>query len=143
MIRRGFWLAAGAVLGVTGYRRVTRLARVLTVPRTPGLRSLPGPGPTAGPPMLAPPRRATSQVSRAVSAARFVRDVREGMAEYRDLHRSPPASACQGRTLEGQSYRGESYRGAGYQGAGYEGEGHRRAGDRTSSGDSRQGLREP
>ncbi len=30
MIRRGFWLATGAVLGVTGYRRATRLARMLT-----------------------------------------------------------------------------------------------------------------
>jgi hypothetical protein len=27
MIRRGMWLAAGAVLGVAGYRRAARLAR--------------------------------------------------------------------------------------------------------------------
>jgi hypothetical protein len=30
MMRRGFWLAAGAVLGVTGYRKATRLARTVT-----------------------------------------------------------------------------------------------------------------
>jgi hypothetical protein len=30
MMRRGFWLAAGAVLGITGYRRATRLARTIT-----------------------------------------------------------------------------------------------------------------
>ena len=30
MIRRGFWLGAGAILGITGYRRVARLVRTLT-----------------------------------------------------------------------------------------------------------------
>ncbi len=30
MMRRGFWLTTGAVLGITGYRRATRLARSLT-----------------------------------------------------------------------------------------------------------------
>ena len=30
MIRRGFWLAAGAMLGVAGYRKATRLARTIT-----------------------------------------------------------------------------------------------------------------
>ncbi len=97
MIRRGFWLTAGAVLGITGYRRVTRLASALAVPRAPGIRSLPGTGPTAGPQMLAPgpvdaaPRRSTA--ARVVAAARFVQDVRDGMAEYRDLHRDEPNSA--------------------------------------------------
>lgn len=104
MIRRGFWLAAGAVLGVTGYRRVTRLAKVLTVPRAPGIRSLPGPGPTAGPQLLVPRARSRSQVARVVAAARFVRDVRDGMAEYRELHRGDPGQARRGRTLEAQSY---------------------------------------
>jgi len=106
MIRRGFWLAAGAVLGISGYRRVTRLASALAVPRTPGMQSLPGTGPAAGPQMLAPPLRAkSSQVARAVAAARFVRDVRAGMAEYRDLHRDEPDRASRGRTLEGQRSR--------------------------------------
>jgi hypothetical protein len=102
MIRRGFWLATGAVLGVTGYRRVTRLARVLTVPRATGTRSLPGTGPTARPQLLAPPVRTTSPVTRAVAAARFARDVRDGMAEYRDLHRGELDPSLRGRTSEGR-----------------------------------------
>lgn len=106
MIRRGFWLATGVVLGVTGYRRVTRLASVLIVPRTPGMQSLPGTSPTAGPQMLAPqmlapPARRNSRASRIVAAARFVQDVRDGMAEYRDLHREEPDLAHRSRTLEG------------------------------------------
>lgn len=102
MIRRGFWLTAGVVLGVTGYRRVSRLAAALTGPRTPGLTSLPGPGATAGPQMLAPPARKKSNTARVVAAARFVRDVRDGMAEYREMHRDEPVVARQGRTLERQ-----------------------------------------
>lgn len=105
MIRRGFWLTAGVVLGVTGYRRVTRLANALAVPRTPGIRSLPGPGPTTGPRMLAPPAARRSHAARVVAAARFVQDVRDGMAEYRDLRRDQPDAARQGRTLEGQGHQ--------------------------------------
>jgi hypothetical protein len=52
VIRRLFWLLLGAVLGVTGYRRVTALAR--------SLRPAPLPGSLTG----------------------FAADVREGMAVY-------------------------------------------------------------
>jgi len=52
MIRRLFWLVLGAVLGVTGYRRATALARSLR--------------PVRG----------------AASLAHFAGDVREGMALY-------------------------------------------------------------
>jgi hypothetical protein len=106
MIRRGFWVVTGAVLGVTGYRRVTRLASMLSVPKS--ARSRPGPGSAAGQRMLptapgrvlvqATPRRVApgvlapgggvrTNVARAVAAAGFLRDVRDGMAEYWDLHR--------------------------------------------------------
>jgi len=102
MIRRGFWLTAGVVLGVTGYRRLTRLATALTGPPTPGLTSLPGTGGTAGPQMLAPPARRKSTAGRVIAAAKFVRDVRDGMAEYREMHRDEPAAAQPGRTLERQ-----------------------------------------
>ena len=52
VIRRLFWLLAGALLGVTGYRRATRLARSLR-PGSPArgprrgrrARARPGPGP--------------------------------------------------------------------------------------------------
>ena len=104
MIRRGFWLATGVVIGVTGYRRVSRLASALTLPRAQGSRSLPGRGPTAGPRLLAPSARRRSHAGRVVAAARFVRDVRDGMAEYRDLHRDEPDPAPQGRTLEAQGH---------------------------------------
>jgi len=105
MIRRGFWLAAGAVLGVAGYRKAARLGRALTgqaqPARSTAARSaavlpaaarasivarqtrlaLPGQAATR------PGRQAASAVARVGSAAGFVRDVRDGMAEYWNLHR--------------------------------------------------------
>ena len=99
-MRRGFWLVTGAVLGVSGYRRATRLARTLTgqagdgsalharhhqLPsaiqlrwRSPLALSLRSPAGAAGPAL---------PVARIASAAGFVKDVQDGMAEYRDLHR--------------------------------------------------------
>jgi hypothetical protein len=77
MIRRLFWMIVGALLGVTGYRRVTRLARAIT------LRG-PAPGKQRG-------------QDWASSAALFARDVRDGMELYADRH---PRLA--GRTLESQ-----------------------------------------
>ena len=92
MIRRGFWVATGAVLGVTGYRRATKLARMLSGPSRPSRPS----------PRLKPVAR-RSQVARAIAAAGFVRDVRDGMAEYWDLHRGEPGAARIGRTLESRT----------------------------------------
>jgi hypothetical protein len=126
MIRRGFWLAAGAVVGITGYRRATRLVRALTgqaqlARSTAVLPTAARASIVARQTRLAlPARRATSPGSRAASvgataasAAGFIRDVREGMAEYWDLHRGELD-----RTLGSQS-------------------------GRPSSGDSPQGHREP
>jgi len=59
MIRRAFWLVVGAALGITGYRRLTRLVSA---------------GKPSGP-------------NRAARTAAFMRDVRAGMAEYMDRHR--------------------------------------------------------
>ncbi len=132
MIRRGFWLAAGAVLGVAGYRRVTRLAKVLAVPRSPG--HLPGPARTAGPQMLAPPSRPGSQVARAVATARFIRDVRDGMAEYRDLHRRAPDPTARGRTLDSPALEGRTLETQGYRAP---------SGEPAESGRSRRGPLEP
>jgi hypothetical protein len=123
VIRRGFWLVTGAVVGVAGYRKATRLARTLTgqgllggLAGTRGTAAI-GRGatgrPAAGRPALqlpaeVPPGRAgqdgaqrgrpgkpeasradriAAAAARASAAAGFVRDVREGMAEYWDLHR--------------------------------------------------------
>ena len=65
MIRRLFWLIVGAVLGVTGYRRLTQLARSVR-------------------PGAARRRRRTGTL--AGGAARFAHDVREGMELYMDRH---------------------------------------------------------
>jgi hypothetical protein len=48
--------------------------------------------------------------------------VRDGMAEYRDLHRAAPDPGPEGRTLEGHNLEA--------------------AGDRTWSGERQQGRRE-
>jgi hypothetical protein len=69
MIRRGFWLAAGAMLGVAGYRKATRLARTITAA-----------------PVVIQTRAAVPVTHRVREAASFASDVRDGMAEYRDLH---------------------------------------------------------
>ena len=77
MIRRLFWVTVGAAAGVTGYRRVSRLARALQ-PQARG-RNRPGGRPGYG------------------GLATFVGDVRDGMELY--MHRR---SAQSGLTLEGQ-----------------------------------------
>jgi hypothetical protein len=96
MIRRGFWLTAGAVTGIYGYRRVAAAGRRLSATLTPG--------------RLAPERtlelaragaraRSTGRRARrgAIAAARetyrFTRDVREGMELYRRAHPAPAGSA--------------------------------------------------
>jgi hypothetical protein len=103
MIRRGFWLAVGAALGVSGYRRVSRLTRS-AVPS--------GAGTQLAPRAARLVRRRPALTSRQVlaGAARagrstadgvaFVRDVRDGMAEYLDRQ-----AQLTGRTLEGQQGR--------------------------------------
>jgi len=150
MIRRGFWLLAGAALGVTGYRKATRLVQGLTgqsvlgapaatgnrrsarlpaAARAAGLgraqsqlaqsqlaqsqlaqsqlaqaqparaqlaspvaalraRSAPVTPAPAKPAPVKPGAVIAAAVTQAAAAAGFVRDVRDGMAEYWDLHRS-------------------------------------------------------
>lgn len=93
MIRRGFWLVTGAVLGVTGYRKASRLARGMIGQPQP--RSLASARHAAGPP----------RDLRGLSG--FAKDVRDGMAEYWDLHhgeldrtlgyRRSPGGSLQGR----------------------------------------------
>jgi hypothetical protein len=96
MIRRLFWLVAGALLGVTGYRRVSRLARTVTL----GSRRGAAPAGLRG--------KDLAQGGWARSAALFARDVREGMDLYADRH---PRLA--GRTLEVQQARAQRPRAAG------------------------------
>ena len=69
MIRRGFWLLLGAVLGVSGYRRLTRVAKALLPQSQMHART-----------QAAAPGRHAGTIA-------FVRDVRIGMADYIDRHR--------------------------------------------------------
>jgi hypothetical protein len=106
MIRRGFWLAAGAVTGIYGYRRVSAIGRRLSASFKPS--GLNPSGPTQG---AAPARRESragregresreSRESRegrgAIGLARetfrFTRDVREGMELYTARHSAPAGS---------------------------------------------------
>lgn len=73
MIRRLFWLILGAVLGVTGYRRLTMLVR------------------------------SWSPAARAGQLSGFVSDVREGMALYKERHPRPGGSHNGERTGAGTS----------------------------------------
>jgi len=83
MIRRLFWVTVGALAGVTGYRRASRLARAAGLGRRAGAGG-----------------RSRARAGWARDAACFARDVREGMELYADRH---PRLA--GRTLEGQRAR--------------------------------------
>ena len=85
MIRRLFWMVAGALLGVSGYRRVSRLARAVTA--SAGRRG-----------------RGRARGDWAGSVTLFARDVRDGMELYTDRH---PRLA--GRTLGGQKHPGVEY----------------------------------
>ncbi len=71
MMRRLFWLVLGAVLGVTGYRKATAIAR--------SLRPAP----------------------RASALTEFAADVREGMAVYRERQAQPPAPTLEGQQRRG------------------------------------------
>ena len=77
MIKRMIWLAIGAVLGITGYRRLTRAAKSL-LPHS-DLLARRGAGPA--------PARRTSAGDAGAGTVAFVRDVRAGMAEYLDRRR--------------------------------------------------------
>ena len=75
MIRRLFWLTLGAALGISGYRRVTAVARAV---------------------MPAP---------RARELARFAGDVREGMDIYRQRQIQASRPALEGRTEHAEDGR--------------------------------------
>jgi hypothetical protein len=92
-MRRLFWVIAGALLGVTGYRRATQLARAV---RTGGRRGG-APGGEHRPAWLRGQRRDAGWPRR---VALFARDVRDGMQLYLDRHPLPA-----GPTLEGQRTR--------------------------------------
>jgi len=101
MIRRGFWLTAGAVTGIYGYRRVSAIGRRLSAslnPAGPGLGTTPGSGVslaqgarlTQGARLAYRGRRGGIRLAR--ETYRFSRDVREGMELYMARHSAPAGS---------------------------------------------------
>jgi hypothetical protein len=95
MIRRGFWLAAGAVTGIYGYRRASAVGRRLSASLNP---AGPTPGPTPGAKLARQGRRGALSLAR--ETFRFTRDVREGMELYRARHSAPAGSTLGPRGLE-------------------------------------------
>jgi hypothetical protein len=94
MIRRGFWLTAGAAAGIYGYRRVSALAR-----RARGVWGGGQPPHDRGDPGGSSPR-GYAAVALARETIRFTRDVREGMEQYRLAHSAPEGSTLGARDLE-------------------------------------------
>ena len=77
MIGRFCWLLAGAVLGVTGYRRASRLIRSMR----PG--------------SLARRTAARGGAAGRLALGPFTRDVRDGMEIYLAHHSAPPRPALE------------------------------------------------
>lgn len=103
MIRRGFWLTAGAVTGIYGYRRVAAAGRRLSATLTPGHLAPEG---TLELARAGARARVTGRGARRGAIAlgretyRFTRDVREGMELYRLAHPAPAGSTLSAdRTL--------------------------------------------
>jgi len=100
MIRRGFWLTAGAVTGIYGYRRVSAAGRRLSATLTPGRLAAASLAPEgtlelarAGARARVTGRRARrGAIALARESYRFTRDVREGMELYRLAHPAPAGS---------------------------------------------------
>jgi len=115
VIRRAFWLGAGAAAGIMGYRRVEAIGRQVSGKVT-GTVTGAGIGKSGigksgagksgvGKPVLkrsagGATRRATRGALRlARESMRFTRDVREGMDLYMARHNAPRASTLNTREL--------------------------------------------
>lgn len=99
MIRRGFWLAAGAATGIYGYRRVSAVGRRLSASLNP---AEPAAALTQSAQSAQNARNARSArlarrggrgaIGLARETYRFTRDVREGMDLYMARHSAPAGS---------------------------------------------------
>ena len=94
MIRRGFWLTAGAVSGIWGYRRVAAAGRRVSASLTPGgtLKLADTRADTRAGTRMASRRARRGAVVLARETYRFTRDVREGMELYMARHPAPAGS---------------------------------------------------
>ena len=89
MIRRGFWLAAGAVTGIYGYRRVSAAGRRLSASLN---LAEPAAALTRNTRQARQARQRHSALRAARETFRFTRDVREGMELYTARHSAPAGS---------------------------------------------------
>ncbi len=104
MIRRGFWLTAGAVTGIVAYRRASAVGRQIAgrLNLGPSLDAASSravaagrpAGTSAGPPkpLISVRRTPRAAIRAAREAYRFTRDVREGMELYTARHSDPAGS---------------------------------------------------
>ena len=89
MIRRGFWLAAGAATGIYGYRRVSAAGRRLSASLN---LAEPAAALTRNTRQARQARQRHSALRAARETFRFTRDVREGMELYTARHSAPAGS---------------------------------------------------
>ena len=101
MIRRGFWLAAGAATGIYGYRRVSAVGRRLSASLNPAepaaaltqsARSARSARNARRPDARLARRGGRGAIGLARETYRFTRDVREGMDLYMARHSAPAGS---------------------------------------------------
>ena len=98
MIRRGFWLTAGAVTGIVAYRRVCAVSRRFSASlnlRTSldagtGREAVTGSGQPK--PLISVRRTRRAAIRGARETYRFTHDVREGMELYMARHSAPAGS---------------------------------------------------
>jgi hypothetical protein len=105
VIRRGFWLAAGAATGIYGYRRVSAVGRRLSASLNPAEPAAALTQSARGAPSTQSARSVQSTrsarlarrggrgaIGLARETYRFTRDVREGMDLYMARHSAPAGS---------------------------------------------------
>jgi hypothetical protein len=106
MIRRGFWLTAGAVTGIWGYRRVAAAGQRVSANLAPGgtlkladTRAATRADTRAGT-RMASRRARRGAVVLARETYRFTRDVREGMELYTARHPAAGSTLSTDRTTD-------------------------------------------
>jgi hypothetical protein len=107
VIRRGFWLTAGAVTGIVAYRRASAVGRQISgrlnlgpsldaasSRAAPASRAGRAAGTGVGPPkpLISVRRTRRAAIRAARETYRFTRDVREGMDLYMARHSDPAGS---------------------------------------------------
>jgi hypothetical protein len=101
MIRRAFWLGAGAAAGIMGYRRVSALGRRFSLTGTRRADTRRADGRKPG------PRKERHAVRDTI---KFAGDVREGMDIYQSRHALPSGNALPAgnRSAQDRSVRDSS-----------------------------------